>query len=189
MQTTDRTIAALFVEPDGPYAGLDGVEVWDEARDARKYAGPHPVVAHPPCNQWSLMANIRRQRDGQDDGCFSSALNSLRCYGGVLEHPAHSLAWKVFGLATPPKSGGWVNADCFDGWTCSVQQGQYGHPCGKPTWLYAVGFKLPALKMGTKNRPGVKYMKGLPGNRSGLRSMTPEPFRDLLLSMARSVRH
>ena len=40
------TVAALYVEPDGPYAGLDGVEVWDEARDARTYAGPQPVVAH-----------------------------------------------------------------------------------------------------------------------------------------------
>jgi hypothetical protein len=33
-------IAALFVMPDGPYANLSGVEVWDAARDARTYAGP-----------------------------------------------------------------------------------------------------------------------------------------------------
>jgi hypothetical protein len=45
-------IAALFVAPDGVYAGLPGVEVWDEARDARRYAGPWPVVAHPPCQRW-----------------------------------------------------------------------------------------------------------------------------------------
>ena len=28
-------IAALYVEPAGCYAGLDGVDLWDEKRDAR----------------------------------------------------------------------------------------------------------------------------------------------------------
>ena len=34
------TIAALYVETDGCYFGLPGVDPWDEARDARLYAGP-----------------------------------------------------------------------------------------------------------------------------------------------------
>ena len=42
-----RVIAALYVETDGAYFGLPGVDPWDEPRDARKYAGPHPVVAQP----------------------------------------------------------------------------------------------------------------------------------------------
>lgn len=60
-------IAALYVLPDGPYAGLEGVEVWDEARDARTYAGPWPVVAHPPCQRWGRYwsggpsATVRRK--------------------------------------------------------------------------------------------------------------------------------
>ena len=41
-------IAALYVETDGCYYGLPGVDPWDEARDARTYAGPHPVVAQLP---------------------------------------------------------------------------------------------------------------------------------------------
>lgn len=45
-------IAALFVETDGCYFGLDGVDPWDILRDAREYRGPHPVVAHPPCQRW-----------------------------------------------------------------------------------------------------------------------------------------
>ena len=42
-------IAALFVHKGGAYFGLPDVDPWDEARDARLYPGPHPVVAHPPC--------------------------------------------------------------------------------------------------------------------------------------------
>ncbi len=45
-------IAALFVETGGAYFSVPGVDPWDEARDARTYAGPHPVVAHPPCERW-----------------------------------------------------------------------------------------------------------------------------------------
>lgn len=41
-------IAALYVEKDGCYFGIDGVDTWDEERDARMYPGPHPIIAHPP---------------------------------------------------------------------------------------------------------------------------------------------
>jgi len=41
-------IAALYVQTGGSYYGLSDVDPWGEARDARLYAGPHPVVAHPP---------------------------------------------------------------------------------------------------------------------------------------------
>ena len=36
-------IAALYVMADGIYSGRPDVECWDEARDARNYAGPWPV--------------------------------------------------------------------------------------------------------------------------------------------------
>jgi len=49
-------IAALYVETDGCYFGAPGVDPWDEARDARRYAGPHAVVAHPPCQRWGRYA-------------------------------------------------------------------------------------------------------------------------------------
>ena len=142
-------IAALYVEPNGPYAHLEDVEVWDEARDARTYAGPHPVVAHPPCARWSVLAGlveaVHGHKRGEDGGCFAAALAAVRNYGGLLEHPAQSAAWRSFGLNRPPSCGGWVNADWLGGWTCCVAQRNYGHRARKRTWLYAVGCELSLL--------------------------------------------
>ena len=102
------TVAALYVDRLGPYPKMPGVEVWDEARDARLYAGPWPVVAHPPCQLWGPFAaiNFKRwggehNRPGNDGGCFEAALNAVRKWGGVLEHPAFSKAWSGYGLARP----------------------------------------------------------------------------------------
>jgi hypothetical protein len=103
-------ISALFVETGGVYCSLEGVDPWDVARDARLYAGPHPVVAHPPCQRWGrywsggpMLANTPKQKTlGDDDGCFASALASVRAFGGVLEHPEASHAWRRFGLVAPP---------------------------------------------------------------------------------------
>lgn len=47
-----------------------------------------------------------------DVGCLiwlAAALTAVRNHGGVIEHPAHSHAWKWHGIATPPNTGGWVN--------------------------------------------------------------------------------
>jgi hypothetical protein len=49
-------IAALYVETGGCYFGLPDVDPWDQARDARLYAGPWPVVAHPPCQMGAVLA-------------------------------------------------------------------------------------------------------------------------------------
>lgn len=90
-----RQIAALYVDTAGPYASAPGVTPYGEAEDARLYMGPHPVVAHPPCQRWGKMwkgqpGNIKRgkvEKLGDDDGCFAAALDAVRRYGGVLEHP------------------------------------------------------------------------------------------------------
>lgn len=206
-------IAALYVETNGAYYGLEGVDPWDEARDARKYAGPHPVVAHPPCQRWGKMwfgqplavkETGRRKTKGSDAGCFAAALTAVRNFGGVLEHPWGSHAWTWFGLTVPDRKGGWVRADQFGGWTCCVEQGRYGHYARKPTLLYAVGCDLPELAWGHSpmkldpavvERMGLKRAKRLGevgarggGTDSTPRIHTPEPFRDLLIGMARSVR-
>lgn len=94
-------VAALYVEPKGCYVGVPGVESWDEARDARKYRGPHPVVAHPPCQRWGKFwhgstRKPHQYRLGEDGGCFAAAMTAVRNYGGVLEHLA-AIAWAYLG--------------------------------------------------------------------------------------------
>ena len=181
-------IAALYVYPDGAYADVPDVEIWDEARDARLYDGPHPVVAHPPCKTWCLMANCRPEIvKGEDGGCFEAALHAVRTFGGVLEHPAHTLAWKHFGLPKPAGAG-WTRALFGDtAWTCEVDQRWYGHEANKPTWLYYVGDFAPDPLRGWGRAPrgektvGRSWGQGRDRKRSG----TPPGFRDVLLDLAR----
>lgn len=203
-----QVIAALYVQSDGVYAGLDGVEVWDEARDARNYDGPHSCIAHPPCQRWGRFWHGSPRKPfqfklGDDGGCFASALASVRRWGGVLEHPADSHAWAHHGLMAPPRSGGWVSADWAGGWTCYVEQGFYGHQARKGTWLYANSVSLPSLRWGVGEqrldpvmveRHGYEYArrKGLVSMVGGkrkteIRNATPPEFRDLLISIVRSA--
>lgn len=178
---SDRTVAALYVQAGGAYAGLDGVELWPAERDARRYAGPWPVVAHPPCARWGRYATWRGAKAGADGGCFVAALEAVRAYGGVLEHPAGSKAWGAFGLAHPSRAGGWKAAG-DGGWTCCVDQGHYGHSAPKATWLYVRAAALPVLRWGASFAPGrVENLSALQ------REATPPVFRDLLLFIAREL--
>lgn len=197
-------IAALYVQERGHYMGLDGVDPWPESRDARLYDGPHPVVAHPPCARWCLLAAMVEARypecrQGDDGGTFAAALASVRKWGGVLEHPAYSKAWRAHDLLEPPTHGGWVPADFVGGWTCCVEQGAYGHQARKRTWLYAVGVSdLPSLRWGATGAADAEFVVGYsrghsprtPVERLSRRqaSATPPEFRDLLISIARSAR-
>jgi hypothetical protein len=116
-----------------------------------------------------------------DAGCFEAAIAAVRAYGGVLEHPVGTYAFRRFGIR-PPSGPGWQRADLLGGWCCSVEQGHYGHPCRKPTWLYAIGMPgaaLPELPWTASTAP--REYKDLSRRR---RMLTPEPFAELLLSIA-----
>lgn len=193
-------IAALFVTKGGTYYGLPGVDPWDEKRDARLYPGPHPVVAHPPCSRWCRLAGLVEARwghkRGEDGGSFASALDSVRRYGGVLEHPAYSDAWAVFNLPRPSREGGWVGGLC-GGWSAHVEQLRYGHVAKKATWLYAYGVELPELRWGYTPSGAGHALVSWCGNHTSkfekrprvgkdAASKTPEAFRDVLISMART---
>ncbi len=137
-----RTVAVLFARADSIYKTMPGCDVWDEARDALRWPGGAPVVAHPPCKRWSVLNAITVDRYpgrpefawGNDGGTFRFALDAVRQWGGVLEHPAKSLAFDHFHL---PRIG--RGPDRFGGWSFEVRQVDWGHRAEKRTWLYAVG--------------------------------------------------
>lgn len=199
------TVAALFVETGGVYFGVPGVEPWGIERDARRYPGPWPVVAHPDCRRWGRYAEShpitgRIGEAGDDGGCFAAALGAARRWGGVIEHPAHSKAWAQFGLTRPAHGGGWTAPDTWGGRSCYVEQGHYGHFSRKPTWLYAVAAELPELTWGPAEQRLPAYaverygyakarrigvMAAVGGkDKTRIREATPPAFRDLLISIA-----
>lgn len=145
------------------------------------------------------MANVNfarwggeHNRPGNDGGCFAAALQAVRTWGGVLEHPAKSRAWEAYDLCKP-RGIGWQL--CPDGgWVCEVWQSAYGHRANKATWLYAFGITPPSMiwarPTGT-HQVGFHDQRGAARNKPTLpkkeASATPKAFRDALLNMARSA--
>lgn len=185
-------VAVLFVDPTGIYPELVA-DTWDQARDARQYAGPLPCVCHPPCQLWVNFAHLNfkryggeHNRPGNDGGCFASALASVQRWGGVLEHPASSNAWAAHGLPAP--SGiGWRQVSLV-GWVCEVWQSAYGHPARKRTWLYYCGLRAP-LEGRWSREPGTHQVGWFDRNKPTLgkkeASRTPLAFAQWLIELAR----
>lgn len=200
--TALRTVAALYVDPRGPYPKMAGVDCWDEGRDARLYAGPHPVVAHPPCGPWSKphMCSAKTLRESLD--CGPRAVEQVRRLGGVLEQPAGSKLWIHCELSAPfTESDG-------RGFSLEVQQVSWGHVACKNTWLYLVGIDRALAVSGVKT--GGEPTHWVSGGRNPLRKngkqgggvvppgikvcsaqqrrRTPPLFAEWLVALARSVR-
>lgn len=189
------SVAALYVDPLGPYPGL--VRDWyDAEKDARSYPGPLPVVAHPPCGPWGCLRHLSKK---DDPGLAIHAVAQVRLFGGVLEHPRASKLWDHFGL---PKPGDPV--DAFGGWTLRVDQSDFGHVARKPTWLYIVRASLipylPPRREPThwiggdrtnakgNKRPSSLVPAGIKVCSAQQRRRTPPDFARFLLTLAGSVK-
>lgn len=191
-------IAALYVQTNGIYANVPGIDPWDAGRDARKYIGPHPVIAHPPCQLWGKFAKINFMRwggehnkPGNDGGCFAAATLSVIAWGGVLEHPAQSYAFKAHGIPAP-NGHGWQQIGKTE-YVCEVWQSAYGHLANKRTWLFYSG-KNPPFELDWRKVKGSHQIGDARNQRSKesqkpiLRghaaSATPIAFRDELIRLA-----
>lgn len=129
------TVAALFVRADSIYKTMQGVDAWDEERDARRWPGGGQVVAHPPCRLWAKLRQFAKASDPVAERQLAvDAVQSVRKWGGVIEHPAESTLWAHCGLPTPGRA-----PDAFGGWTAEIRQCDWGHKAEKLTWLYIVG--------------------------------------------------
>lgn len=196
----DPAVCALFVDAAGIYPRLLGTwRCWAGAAgvpqdDARNYAGPYPVVAHPPCHLWTNLAavNYKRyggehNRPGNDGGRFAAALAAVRRWGGVLEHPALSKAWSEHGVGPRHFSGpGWRRYD-RQTWCCLVFQSAYGHKAEKKTRLLYCGARPPfelnwAREPGTHQCGWFDRKKPTLGKREA--SATPEAFARELIRLA-----
>lgn len=127
------------------------------------------------------------------------AVSAVRRFGGVLEQPAGSTAFRAFGMPHPGEF-----PDEFGGLSVELCQVEWGHPARKRTWLYLVGVRLGQVRPPFPGRKPTHWVSGgrkrsrkgsggvvPPGIKvcsAQQRSRTPPLFRDLLLSIARTVR-
>lgn len=179
-------VSALFVRKDSIYKEL-GVDCWDMERDALNWPGGNPVIAHPPCRAWGQLSHMAKPRPGEKELAFF-AIEMIRKYGGVLEHPRASRLWPEY-LPMPGK------VDKFGGYSISVDQFWWGHKAKKSTLLYIVGCpinKLPAIPMRfdalqytvsskIKKKSGRRILKEIPKSE---REATPLDFAKWLIEVA-----
>lgn len=129
-------VAALYVRKDSVYKNLVA-ESFDIDRDATLYNGPYPIIAHPPCGQWGKLSHFAYPNPIEKQLALI-AINQIRVFGGVLEHPRASKLWPQF-LPLPG------SFDSFGGFTISIDQFWFGHKAKKTTFLYFVGCKPSQL--------------------------------------------
>lgn len=127
-----QTVAVLFARADSTYKTMLGTDVWDAERDARRWPGGAPVVAHPPCRAWGQLRQLANPRP-DEKALALYAVEKVRRFGGVLEHPERSTLWPVAGLPAPGERDEW------GGWTLPISQRWWGHRAEKATRLYIVG--------------------------------------------------
>lgn len=199
-------IAALYIDPRGPYMRMARVLPYALSEnqllpgfggaDARAYDGPFPVVAHPPCGPWSSLRRLYKGTTA-DRACAIRAVEQVRRFGGVLEHPGTSLLWDE--VIEPLRS---VEPYFRDEYTVKVDQCEWGHPARKPTKLFLVGVPRSALEVppfpgrkpthwcsgSRKNKGGGSVPAGIKVCSAEQRRRTPTLFAEYLVRLASAVR-
>lgn len=178
-------VAALFVRADSIYKQIEGVDCYDIERDARRWPGGGPAVAHPPCRSWGRLRQFAKPRtDEKELGPW--AVEQVRRFGGVLEHPAESTLFAHCGMPRPGEF-----PDAWGGWTIAIEQYHFGHRAEKNTWFYVVGCDpddLPTIPFREGRpthcvRPTKSYPR-LPSITKAEREHTPEPLARWLVQVA-----
>lgn len=137
-----KQVAALFVRADSIYKTMPGVDCWDAERDAMKWPGGCPVVAHPPCRLWGSLKHMSTAPKTEKH-LARFAVKAIRANGGCLEHPAKSGLWTDANLPYP-------NEHRENEFTVAFPQYWFGHPADKPTWIWVCGMKpcdLPPITL------------------------------------------
>lgn len=132
------TVPVLFTRSrTSPYLAL-GCDCYDLARNALTWPGGRPAIYHPPCRSWSQLSHFAKPRNGERELAIW-AMQNVRKFGGVLEHPIKSRLW------AESHCRGWGIRDHFGGVLVPVAQSAFGHRAPKHTGLYMVGIDVPAV--------------------------------------------
>jgi len=179
-------VSVLFARRDSIYKQLPSVDVWDEDRDARNWPGGTPVVAHPPCAGYCRLRAFANE-DAERDSHAIWAVEQVRKFGGVLEHPYLSTLWKLDDLKLPVPG----EFDQWDGYTVAMPQFWFGFPAMKATWFYIVGCRpsnLPPVPL-RLGKPEVIVSTTASGNsremKKSERTVTVRPLAEWLVDVAR----
>ena len=176
-----RIISVLFCSGRSIYAHLPGCDVWTRARDAAKFTGLNPVIAHPPCRTWSKFLRTQAKPldflAEQNLGRFAVA--TAQKNGGIVEQPAGSFLWSACQLPRPGD-----NSDPFC-YTIQIEQSWFGMATRKKTWLLICGVPramLPTVPFQFDREPNSQVWQN-----SHQRSRTPTLLAEWLCQIARSV--
>lgn len=183
------TVAVLFARADSIYKTMPECDVYDIERDARTWPGGCHVVAHPPCRAWGRLRQFAKPRD-DEQALGPWAVEQVRKWGGVLEHPAESTLYAHCGLPRPGQF-----PDGHGGWSMAIDQFIFGHRAEKSTWLYLVGCEpddLPYLPIRAGQpthciRPTRAYPR-LPSVTKAEREHTPPKLARWLVDLAMKCR-
>ena len=177
-------VSALFVRSDSIYKEL-GIDSWDIERDAKKWPGGNPIIAHPPCRAWGKLKAFAKPRPDEKELAIWS-IEQIRKWGGVLEHPRHSALWKELKLPTGKQ------IDKYGGFSISVNQHWFGHLAKKETLLYICGIKpgnipdipisFDAIQYTVCSSKKTTCKKEIPKK---MREATPEAFAKWLIELAK----
>lgn len=186
--TEARPVVVLFARHDSIYKTIPGLDVWDKARDARQWVGQGPVIAHPPCPQWSMLKAFAHDIPEEKEMALW-AMGQVRKHGGVLEHPAYSSLWRHPGIRAPkPREF----PDQYGGWSIQVDQWHWGHPARKRTWLYIVGMHPNDLPERPRRKGSPEYVVSRTSGKfkkpeisHKRREETPPAFAHWLIEVAR----
>lgn len=123
-------IAVLGVDSRSTYFDIEIPDVrlhlFTAERDMLNFSFDMPVIAHPPCAQWSRLRSFAKEDSDIKALAFWCLLAVKRC-GGILEHPHGSLFMRThIGYSR-----------CV-----SVNQSWFGFPARKSTLLYTRKVKL-----------------------------------------------
>jgi hypothetical protein len=191
-----KTVAILFARRDSIYKNLPDCDVYDIDRDALTFEGKMPVIAHPPCRTWGHLKAFSNAPESEHKFAIW-AIEQVRKWGGVLEHPKGSTLFRECKCGLP---GGLP--DEYGGILIQVDQFHWDHKARKRTLLYIVGtYDLPPFprRKGKPthviDRPGKNRKKTrpncgkLPWCNKKEREATPLKFAKWLIEIAQNTQN